>query len=121
MDIPSPSQKYNLQRLQYWLEFELSASTLMLFSFFWGLLMGLAFIAAIIFIPFMIKVLYEERKWGWIISFIVIILLPGIIIYLINIPTGTKMLLSYIPLAFFFLYCFTLRMTVRDWLTNVPL
>jgi hypothetical protein len=120
MDI-IPDSSYNLRRLQHWLEYEISASGLLLFSWFWGLLLGLAALAAIIFTPFMLKILYEEGKYGWIIFFFVMVIAPSIIIFFLDIGITGMMLLSYISMGLFFLYCFALKFAVRGWINDYKL
>jgi hypothetical protein len=113
-----PIRNYNLLRLQQYLDYELSGTALLFFSWFWGILLFLAGIAALVFIPFMLKVLYEERKYGWIVYFFVIVILPAAVIYMSDVGFTAKILLGYLPLALFFFYCFTLKLAVRGWVTE---
>ncbi|MCX6151751.1 MAG: hypothetical protein NTX22_14605 [Ignavibacteriales bacterium] len=113
------SSKYrNLQNLQRWLNYELSSSVL-LFLWWFGSLAGFLMVAAaIIFTPFMLFVLYKERKFGWITTFILMISIPlSLNLITVKDPTFTfiKMLL---PLASFYFYCFILRFSVNDWVSE---
>ena len=109
-------KNFNLRRLSYWLNYSLSSITLFWLSFFFNIALIIFSIAAIIFAPFMLKVLYEERKWGWIIFFIVIVVLPLATVFIFLFKTNYFQAIGLIPLAFFYLYCFLLRLTIVDWL-----
>ena len=111
------SKNQNLKRLHYWLKYELSSSVLLLLWWLWGLAIFLATAAALIFAPFMIYILYKERKFGWIIFFFLIVILPLILIIAFTLHSNYFAFLIFIPLALFYFYCFTLRITVADWLS----
>ena len=114
MEIEIP-KNYNVRRLRRWLNYELSSSVLFLLSWFWNITIILMFIAAFVFIPFMLKVLIEEKRFGWIIFFLVIVVMPIIIFFAVNMDSSYKYFLSLIILAFFYFYCFVLKLTIRDW------
>jgi hypothetical protein len=81
-----------------------------------GTVLYLAIIAAILFAPFMLYVLFKEKRYGWIIFFIIIVLLPLLIDVLFFYHTNVYLILLFIPLALFYFYCFLLRITIRDWM-----
>ena len=102
-----------LEKLYKYLNYEISSSILYLASWLFAIFLPILFLAAIIFAPFMLFVLYKEEKKGWIISFVVIIIAPtflSIIIY----PSLT--IVGLIP---FYFYCFILRMEVKNWLQEI--
>ena len=109
-------KNFNLRRLSYWLNYSLSSSVLFLLWYFTGLAILILSIAALIFTPFMLKVLFDERKWGWIIFFILLIILPMAGVFIFLFKTNYFQVIGFIPLAFFYLYCFLLRLTIVDWL-----
>ncbi|MGA7836947.1 MAG: hypothetical protein WB996_03215 [Ignavibacteriaceae bacterium] len=110
-------KKYRLKKLHYWLKYELSTSTLLLLSWLWILAIGLATAAAIIFTPFMLTILFKEKKYGWIIFFVIIVILPAAsaIIYFLN--SDYLQILALVPLVLFYFYCFLLRITIHEWLS----
>lgn len=59
----------------------------------------------------MLYVLFLEKKNGWIIFFVVLVLLPIIAIILSSILE-----LLFIPLALAYFYYFLLKFVVRDWI-----
>jgi hypothetical protein len=111
------SKNQNLKRLNYWLKYELSSSVLLLLSWLWGLAIFLATVAALIFTPFMIYILYKERKFGWLIFFFILVILPLIIITAFFLHSSYFMVMIYIPIVLFYFYCFLLRYTIEDWLS----
>ena len=109
------SKNYSVRRLQQWLDYELSTSLLMILSWFWNIGLLLAIIASIIFTPFMLKVMFEERRFGWIIFFFLLVILPALGAFFINIDSSYKFAIELIPLALFYFYCFVLRIAIKDW------
>lgn len=109
------SKDYNLRRLQKWLDLELSTSVLILLSFFANITLILAAIAAVTFTPFMIKILFDERRFGWIIFFVILVLIPLIYTFLISNNDSLNYIFQLISLALFYFYCFILRLAIKDW------
>lgn len=109
------SKNYSVRRLQQWLDYELSTIMLMLLSWFWNIALILTIIAAVIFTPFMLKVMFEERRFGWIVFFFLIVILPFVGILFFNIDSSYKFAIELIPLALFYFYCFILRLAIKDW------
>ena len=101
----------NLSRLSKVLNYQLSTSFLFILWYGGGLTLLAVTIAAILFSPYMLYVLYLEKKNGWIIFFVVLMLLPIIVIFLF-----APLVLLFIPLALVYFYYFTLRLVVRDWI-----
>lgn len=74
--------------------------------------------AAKFFIPIIAYVLTVEKRYGWIISLIVFIVIPSIIIYFIvkDLFLGKYFLL--LPFVAFFFYCLLLKFSVKEWLND---
>lgn len=70
------------------------------------------------FIPFIVYVLIVEKRYGWLISMIVFIIIPSIIIYFVvkDLFLGKYFLL--LPFAAFFFYCLLLKFSVKEWLND---
>jgi len=109
------SQNYNLNRLKQWLDYELSASTLLLLSWLWNFTVILAVVAAMLFTPFMLKILFEERKFGWIITFAVIVVVPLTSVFFIDVFYYKSVFIG-VTLIFFYFYCGVLRFAVKNWI-----
>lgn len=110
-----PRNNYNVMRLQQWLDYELSTGMLFFLTYVWGSILLLLIIAAILFTPFMLKVLFEERRCNWITYFLIIVVIPLIVSFLFNSGSTYRVVLQYIPLGTFYFYCFTLRIAIKDW------
>lgn len=109
------SKDYNIRRLQQWLDIELSTSMLLLLSWFWNFTIFISAIAAIIFTPFMLKILFEERKFGWIFLFIIFVTLPILWLLFGGYNSDYKFIFGLIVLGLFYFYCFVLRIVIKDW------
>lgn len=106
-----------LQGLRTVLNFQLSSIVLLLLVYIlFPLFVLLIVAAAILFIPYMLLALFNEKKYGWIIFFCVMVLIPlfSTLIFVNNqnIIYG----LLAVSLGLFYLYCFILRFTVNDWI-----
>jgi hypothetical protein len=109
------SKNYSVRRLQQWLDYELSTIMLLLLTWFWNLALFLMIIAAILFTPFMLKILFQERRFGWIVFFFLMVILPAAAALFVNIDSTYKFAIELIPLALFYFYCFILRLAIKDW------
>lgn len=69
-------------------------------------------------IPFIIFVLYKEKKYGWIVSLILLIILPSSIIYWLIRDSVFSRYFLIIPFLLFYFFCVLLKYTVREWLTE---
>jgi hypothetical protein len=105
----------NLSRLSRILNYQLSTAVIYVASFFIPILF-LAILAAVLFAPDMLLVLFQEKKYGWIIFFIISVLLPLFINMLLFRTSNVYLILLSFPLALFYFYCFLLRFTVNDWI-----
>jgi hypothetical protein len=112
-------EEYLLKKLKYFLNYELSSSSLFFISFVYASTFVLAIIAAVVFTPFLIYVLYKNRKYLWLILFFVLIVFPPLIIYLINLKEMFLSIVLYVELGLFYFYCVVLRFVVADWMEDV--
>lgn len=118
---PTFRRNYRLEELQKWLNYELSAVILFGISFFYHIAFILLFAAVVCFTPYLLYVLYREGKNAWLISFGLFVVLPAFLsYYLIGVfpspgyyfTAGYQILASSVPLAFFFFYCFVLKLSI---------
>lgn len=103
----------NLTRLGKYLNYKITSSVLFLFSFFAGFLILLFIAAAIIFTLFMLFVLHQENRKGWIIFFMILVVIPHILSVIMYFTSAIVFPWFLIVLAFFYLYCFLLRIEVK--------
>lgn len=112
-------ENQNLLRLQKYLNYELSTGMLYLLSFMAGSLVILLILAALIFMPFMLNVLIKEKRKGWLIFFVVIFVIPTIVLFVVAFTVEFFNSLPLISLGLFYLYCFLLRFSVNDWVSDI--
>jgi hypothetical protein len=113
------SERYYLSRLDKYLNYELSSSILLLLVYASGITIILAIIAVTIFTPYMVYIFIKEKKIAWIISFLVVVIIPFIICIILGIKTGYVTVFILIPLGIFYFYCFVLKLTVNEQLKEV--
>jgi len=102
-----------LEKLYFILNYQVSSLTLYGGLYFFPMLFLVILIGAeILFTPFIIYVLVLENKKGWIISFLILVLLPSVLILVF---VSQYYMLILFP---FYLYCFILRFEAKSWLTE---
>ncbi len=124
-------ERYHLQKLDVWLSFEIGSSVVFVVYFIifvafipsflipFSLVIILVVSAAVIFMPIMLFHLYQLQRFGWFISFFIIIT-PPLFIDLIFVENNiVEWLLRSYTLASFYFYCFTLKYFVRDRLDDL--
>lgn len=102
----------NVKRLQKWLNYEvLGASTGFFILFYsWGYLVLIG--AATIFIPILLKILYNEGRYGWIIFLFCFVVIPSTLVFFFLDIEKLGIVLPGVPLALFILYCVLLKITI---------
>ncbi len=109
-----------LKNLRKWLNFELPGAVLFAISFFYNVAFTVFIVVAIIFTPYMIFVLIQERRYGWILFFVLFVLLPGAVSYYFLMEGATVgggfirggMLAGAIPMALYLFYCYFLKLSI---------
>ncbi|NGP75715.1 hypothetical protein G3570_03670 [Balneolaceae bacterium YR4-1] len=115
-----------LLTLRKWLSFELPGSLLFAISFFYNIATTLFMIAVVVFTPYMLYVLAKEKRYGWIVFFMLFVALPGIASYYLFswngvLSTGSSgggMLAGAIPMALYLFYCYFLKLSIPGMLDN---
>jgi hypothetical protein len=82
------------------------------------IIIGVFALAAILFTPYIFYVLTKEKKFGWIILFFVMIIIPELLGYLIFKDTLAFEAALLIPLAFFYFYCYLIKYEVDKWISQ---
>lgn len=109
-----------LMTLRRWLNFELPGSVLFALSFFYSLAITVFLVAVTVFTPYMLYVLAMEKRYGWIIFFVLFVLLPGVASYYFfswsigpgSGIAGSGMLAGTIPMALYLFYCYFLKLSI---------
>ncbi len=108
-----------LQRFCTILNFELSTVVLFLLMYIWQVTIFLAAFAAMLFTPYLIFVLIKEKKTGWIIFFILLVIFPLVTIILFLSDDLFYLAYLLIPLPLFYFYCFIIRFDANGWLKEI--
>lgn len=107
-------ERYDLNKVNRYLNYELSASVLYFLSFAWGITLIAAIIAASIFAPYMLYIFYRNRNFSFIILFLVVVVIPLITCIVLGLKFGYLAVFVLIPLGFFYFYCFILKLILND-------
>jgi len=112
---------YNLGKLQKWLTFELSGPIILYLTYIFPLAFLFAIVAALAFVPLLFKVLIMERKYGWLMSFFIIVVGSGFVTYAFlkqadwmwhdTVISSSAM----VSLVFFYFYCGLLKLIIPRW------
>ena len=73
-------------------------------------------LAAILFTPYIFYILNNEKRYGWIVTFFVMIVIPIVGGYFIFKDTLAHEASLLIPLGLFYLYCYLIKFAVDDWI-----
>lgn len=119
-DFDFSPQRTHLKKLNYYLNFEVSSVIFYLLFLFLSSTITIIILgsAALIFTPYMLFVLFKEKKTGWLITFLIMVILPFIAGMLFYSTEVKSMILPNVTFGTFFLYCFLLKMSTRDWVSD---
>jgi hypothetical protein len=106
-----------IKKLDYYLNYNLSSTFILVASYFLSFVTPLLTLAAIVFSIYMLYVLIKNRKFGWVIAFFIMIFTPYFLFALLWPVLFTAGIALYFFLGTFFLYCFLLKMTTREWVS----
>lgn len=82
------------------------------------LIIFLIFSPPVLFTPYFIYILFKEKRYGWLVTYILFVVLPGITTVLIihgGIFEALWMPLLMLP---FYLFCFFIKFSVEEWITE---
>lgn len=82
------------------------------------IIIGLIVGAAILFTPYIFYILIKEKRYGWIITFFIMIIIPlifGPIIFRDTLAFEASLM---IPLGLFYFYCYLIKFSVAKWIRN---
>lgn len=109
-----PEEQYYLQKLNKYLNYELSTAVLYFLSYAGGITLTLAIIAAVIFIPFILYIFIKARKVSWLISFCVLVIIPVVGCIIIGLKFNHFLIFILIHLGFFYFYCFIMKLVINE-------
>jgi hypothetical protein len=115
LEIQTPKYR-RLLRLRHLLNYELSTSALFILWFLGTFIILPMAVSAIVFTTYMLRVLFSEKRVGWIIFFFILIIIPLAVTIFFLSNYSYQVYLFYIILIFFYFYCFVLKFVVPDWI-----
>ncbi len=78
------------------------------------ILFSILFFPPVFCTPYIVYVLFIEKRFGWLVTYFVIVLIPGIIaITVLGFEYG---LIILILLAPFYFFCFIIKFSVEEWI-----
>lgn len=92
----------------------ITSDPLIVIKIYLGLIVG----AAILFTPYIFFVLIKERKFGWIVIFFIMIIIPLLFVHILFLDALFHDAIILIPLAFFYFYCYMIKYEVDRWLNE---
>ena len=118
---------YNLGKLQKWLTIEMSGFILLILIYLpiapaiYKIVLVIYLIAALALLPLLLKVLLNEKKYGWIIFFLIFVIGSGLAAstYLSNadwmLHSSVVISSLLVSLMFFYFYCGLLKLAIPQW------
>ncbi len=110
-----------LQRLHYFLSY--NRYTIFTYGGFFFIpfvpLYMLLVVLAIAFGPYVIFVLYRNGKRGWLLAFGLVVGIPTVLAFIPVHDIVAQTALHFLPLLTFYSYCFLLRLTMSDWISDL--
>jgi len=73
-------------------------------------------ISAILFSLYILYILFIEKKWKWILSFFIFVVIPFVLTYMIFQQFVFIMMGAFPPILFYGIYCYLLKAEVQSWL-----
>lgn len=78
------------------------------------ILFSILFFPPAIFTPYILYVLFKEKRFGWIAAYIIMVIIPGVIaITVLGYAYGLIILILFAP---FYFFCFLIKFSVDEWI-----
>lgn len=101
------------------LNYEISSGILLLLlNQVWIALIALSLIiiAAVLFTPYMLYIFIKERRFGWLLSFLILVIAPAIVLYFFSRHSYAFEAVMLIPFILFYFFCLLVRLAVNQWI-----
>lgn len=97
----------------------LVAVTFLIFFFSLNYILLFILAAAVLFALYMMAVLYKYEKYGWMTAFVILMSATCLLSVFSGNYTIFGIIINYLPLFSFFLFCAVLKVQVRDWVMEL--
>lgn len=114
----SPNEQI-LKNLKRYLNYQIPTFFLFPLYFFSPIFIVFLAVAALLFTPYAIFALYKNRKYSWIITLLLITVIPCLVLMIVLDNFHTLLFFLIADLAVFYFYCFSLRFAVNGWVREI--
>lgn len=80
------------------------------------LLIIIAISPPVLVTPFIVYVLYREKRYGWLVSYLIIVILPVVVFYIIFQDMAEYIVWLPVYMVPFYFYCFLIKYSVDEWI-----
>ena len=115
------SERFKLNNLHYWITYSGLSCALIAIVALFSLditLIGMI-IVAVGFSVYIIQSLIRLEKKGWVIGYAIFIGIPSILALILSQSEIIGLSIWFFPLVMFYIYCWILRYTITEWLTDL--
>jgi len=113
------SEKIHLERIQSILRIEIPAYLLLSISLFSGIGFLILKIVILFLSPYLIFILFQLKKFGWITAFCLIVIVPLILSWFNFAGSLSNTIFTILPYLTFLIFTFLLKMVIPDWLEEI--
>lgn len=113
------SEKNHLERIQSILRIEMPAYLLLSISLFSSIGFLILKIWILFLSPYLIFILFRLKKFGWITSFCLIVIVPLILSWFNFTGSLLSTIFTILPYLTFLIFTFLLKMVIPDWLEEI--
>ena len=113
------SEKNHLERIQSILRIEMPAYLLLSISLFSSIRFLILKIWILFLSPYLIFILFRLKKFGWITSFCLIVIVPLILSWFNFTGSLLSTIFTILPYLTFLIFTFLLKMVIPDWLEEI--
>lgn len=113
------SEKNHLERIQSILRIEIPAYLLLSISLFSSIRFLILKIWILFLSPYLIFILFRLKKFGWITSFCLIVIVPLILSWFNFTGSLLSTIFTILPYLTFLIFTFLLKMVIPDWLEEI--
>ena len=78
------------------------------------IMFSIVFFPPAIFTPYILYVLFKEKRYGWIVTYFIFVIVPGAIaVTVLGFAYGLIILILFAP---FYFFCFLIKFSVEEWI-----
>jgi hypothetical protein len=70
----------------------------------------------VLFTPLFFYVLYREKRYGWLVSYFIMVIIPVILIFIIFQDNIVHIILFPVYMVPYYFYCFIIKFSVDEWI-----